>query len=69
MGLLGQVVVDDLAPAGPRRQVEVDRAVEAARPQQRRVEVVGPVGRADDEDVRRDRGRLAQLAAARAATG
>ena len=37
-------------------QVEVDRAVEAARAQQSGVEVGGPVGGADHEDVGRLRG-------------
>ena len=44
-------------------QPEVDRAVEPAGPDQRRVEVVLAVGGADDEDVGGDDGRLAQLAA------
>ena len=51
--LLVEVVVDDLAPAGAGRHVEVDRAVEPTRTQQRGVEVGGAVGRADHQDVRR----------------
>ena len=40
-------------------QVEVDRAVEAARAQQRGVEIVGPVGGPDHQDV----GRAASVGA------
>ena len=43
-------------------QVEVDRAVEAARAHQGRVEVGGPVGGADDEDVGRRVGGLVEVA-------
>ena len=63
--LLVEVVVDDLAAAGAARQVEVDRAVEAARAQQRGVEVGGAVGGADDEDVGGARQRLAGSGARR----
>ena len=61
--LLLDVVVDDLAPTGPARHVEMDRAVEPAGAQQRRVERRGTVGRADDEDVRRHRRPLVDLEA------
>ncbi len=53
MGLLAQVVVDDVTATGPAGQAEVDVAVEAARPQEGRVEVGGPVGRPDDQNVGR----------------
>ena len=43
--------VEDLLAALAIRAVDDDLAVEAARPQQRRVEDVGPVGRGDQDDV------------------
>ena len=65
VGLLAQVVVDDLAPSGPAGQIEVDGAVEPARSQQGRVEVGGAVGGSDDQDVGRHVGGLAQPAVGR----
>ena len=67
--LLVEVVVDDLPPAGAARQVEVDRAVEAAGTQQRGVEVGGAVGGADHQDVRRGGRRLAGAGGRPAASG
>jgi hypothetical protein len=50
--LLFEVVVDDLPPTGTARKREVNRAIEAARPQQRGIEIRGTVRRADDQHVR-----------------
>ena len=57
--LAAEEVVDELAALGAARQIELDRAVEASRPEQRRVEVVGAVRGRDDEDVGRDGARVA----------
>ena len=65
MRLAIEVVVDDLATAGAARQVEVDRAVEPTRPQQRGVEIRRPVGGADDEHVGRRRHLTTDLAVRR----
>ena len=51
VGLAVEVVVGDRDAVGARRQVEVDDAVEATRPQQRRIEVGGAVGGRDEQDV------------------
>ena len=59
--LLCEVVVDDLAPSATAREVEVDRAVEAARAQERGVEVGRAVGGPDHQDVRRLRTRRVDL--------
>src|SRR5205085_9768349 len=61
VGLLGEVVVDDLAPAAAAREVEVDRAIETARAYERGVEVLGAVGGSDHQDVRRVRARRVEL--------
>ena len=61
MGLLAEVVVDDLAPAAAAREVEVDRAVETARAHERGVEVLGAVGGPDHQDVRRLGARRVEL--------
>ena len=55
-----EVVVDDLPPARAAGQVEVDRSVEPARAQEGGIEIVGPVGGPDEQDVRRRRQGLAQ---------
>ena len=63
MRLLAQVVGDDVAAGPATRQPEVDAAVEASRPDERRVEVVLAVRGTDDEHVGRHDRRLVQLAA------
>ena len=60
MRLAAQVVGDDVRPGGAPGQPEVDGAVEASRPQKRRVEVVLAVRRPDHQDVGRDHHGLAQ---------
>jgi hypothetical protein len=62
VGLLGQVVVEDLPPARPAGEVEVDGAVEAPGAQQGGVEVGRPVGGPDDQTVGGRRDPLAELA-------
>ena len=49
--LAARVHLEDLPAAGAVRPVDDDLTVEAARPQQRRVEDVGPVGGGDEDDV------------------
>ena len=51
VGAADEEVIDQLPAARPRREVEVEGAVEASGPHERRVEGVGPVGGADHEDV------------------
>ncbi len=51
MGLLAEVVVDDVQPSRPAGETEVDAPVEPTGSEQRRVEIGGPVGRADHQDV------------------
>ena len=63
VGLLAQVVGDDVGPGTPPGQPEVDGAVEAAGPDERRIEIVLAVGGADDQHVGRHDGGLAELAA------
>ena len=60
VGTTGQLVVQDLLPPGPARQIEGDGAVEPARPQQGRVQIGRPVGRPDDQHVGRRDVRLVQ---------
>mmetsp|Transcript_14031 Transcript_14031/g.45072 ORF Transcript_14031/g.45072 Transcript_14031/m.45072 type:complete len:283 (+) Transcript_14031:23-871(+) len=48
----GRMHAEDLPPIALVRQRDVDHAVEAARPQQRWVDQVGPVGGRDDNDPR-----------------
>ena len=59
--LAGEEVVDELASRGAARAVEREPTVEAARAQQGRVEVLGPVRRRDQQHVGRRRRRPAQL--------
>jgi len=51
VGLASQEVVDQLAARGRVGQVEVEPAVEAAGPQQRRVQRLHPVGGGDDQEI------------------
>ena len=46
-----QVHAEDLGATLDVGQTDLDRAVEAARPQQRRVQAVGPVGAREHDDV------------------
>ncbi len=65
MGLARQEVVDELAAVAAARQAEMQDAVEAARPQQRRVERVGPVRGPDEEDVGERRRRRLEVTVGR----
>ena len=60
VGLLVQVVVEDVSAPGAAGKAEVDVAVEPTGTHQGGVEIAGPVGGPDHEDVGRGVGRLAQ---------
>jgi hypothetical protein len=61
VGLADQEVVQQLAPGGRVGQVEVEPAVEAARPQQCRVQRLRPVGGGDHQQVVVAQRRFAEL--------